>query len=129
MRIILLSLFFISTLLGHRLYVLADDDGKILHVKSYFSKSSFCNECQVNVISNGKVINSGKTDKNGEIKFPFKTKNVTIEVIASMGHKGSIDYESENEPVSEDKNVNMKKILLALGILAGIFLLLKVFKR
>ncbi len=130
MRIFLLSIIMISSVFAHRLYILADDDGKNLHVKAYYTKSSFCQNCEVNALDkDGKVIASGKTDEKGEATLPFKTKNMDIEVIASMGHKNKVSYESENDPLTEDKNLDYKKILLAFGILFGIFFLLKVFKK
>jgi len=130
MRILFLSIIFIASLSAHRLYILVDDDGKNLNVKAYYTKSKFCKNCEVNTIGqDGKIISSAKTDKKGEAVLPFKTKNMDIEVIASLGHKNRVSYESENNPVTEDKNIDYKKILLALGILFGIFFLLKVFKK
>ncbi len=59
----------------------------------------------------------------------MKTKNIEIEVIASMGHKNSISYSSENEIITEDKNITAQKMFMALGIIALIFFLLRVFKK
>ena len=46
-----------------------------------------------------------------------------------MGHKNTITYNSENEVVTEDNNVTAKKIFMSLGIIALIFLLLRVAKK
>ncbi len=129
MRIVFFIFLFTSMVFGHKLYILADDDGKSLHVKSYFTKSSACKSCEVKIYKSKKLLDSGKTDDNGEITFDMKTKNIQIEVIASMGHKNSILYSSENEILTENKNITAKKMFIALGIIALIFFLLRVFKK
>jgi nickel transport protein len=128
---ILLSFFILSScLFAHKLYILADDDGKVLHVKSYFSKSATCNDCETQIFDKeGKILFSAKTDGKGEITFPFVKKEIDIVVTASMGHKNRISYESENEIISEDTNVTFKKILLALVLIAFFFLGLKSVKK
>jgi len=130
MKYLIIFFLFFSSLHAHKLYIIADDDGKTLHVKSYFTKSSFCQECKVKIFGkNDKVLFEGKTDKNGVADFPFTMKNIDIEVIASMGHQNRISYESENEMVSASQNESYKKILLALGIIALIFFILKLIKK
>jgi len=127
MRFLILIFLLLNSLYAHKLYILADDDGKTLHVKSYFTKSSSCQNCKVEIIdNNGKVLFKKKTNTEGEANFPFTMKNINIEVTASMGHKNSISYESENEVLSVEKNESYKRILLALGIIAFIFFILKV---
>ena len=129
MRVVLFVLLLTSALFGHKLYILADDDGKSLHVKSYFTKSSTCKSCEVKIYKDKTLLDSGKTDDNGEVTFDMKTKNIEIEVIASMGHKNSISYSSENEIITEDKNITAQKMFIALGIIALIFFLLRVLKK
>jgi len=130
MRILLLGFLLFNSLYAHKLYILGDDDGKTLHVKSYFTKSSFCQNCQIEILDkNEKILFKGVTDKKGEATFPFTTKNVYIDVVASMGHKNRVLYESENELISEDKNESYLKILIALGIIGFIFFVLRFFKK
>ncbi len=129
MKILLFILMLTSMLFAHRLYVLADDNGTNLYVKSYFTKSSPCQNCKVNIYKNKKIIDSGKTDSNGEITFKHKAKNIEIEVTASMGHKNTITYNSENEVITEDNNITAKKMFMSLGIIALIFLILRVAKK
>jgi len=130
MRILLLAFLLFNSLYAHKLYVLGNDDGKTLHVKSYFTKSSFCQNCQVKILDKNKhVLFKGTTDKKGEVDFPFTSKNVYIDVVASMGHKNRVFYESENEMIGEDKNESYLKILFALGIIGTIFFILKLLKR
>lgn len=129
MKAFFFLLLLASTLLGHKLYILADDDGKTLHVKSYFSKSSACIDCEVKVYKDKKLLSSGKTDKKGVVNFTLKAKEVDIEVTASMGHKNKISYSSENEIITEDNNITTQKMFIALSIMALIFLLLRFFKR
>jgi len=126
MRFLITVFLLFSSLYAHKLYILADDDGKTLHVKSYFTKSSSCQKCRVLILdSKEKILFRGKTDKKGVADFPFIRKNVYIDVTASMGHKNRIFYESENEIISIEKNESYKKMLLALGIIAFIFFILK----
>ena len=129
MRIFLFITLLTSVLFGHKLYILADDDGKELHVKSYFTKSSACMNCEVKIYKDDKLLDTAKTDDSGNAIFKLKEKNIDIEVTATMGHKNKISYNSENEIITEDKNITVKKILMALGIIALIFFLLKVFKK
>ncbi len=129
MKVVLFISLFTSILFGHKLYILADDDGKSLHVKSYFTKSSACIDCEVKIYEKEKLLDIGKTDKNGKTTFELKAKDIDIEVIASMGHKNKISYSSENEIITEDKNITTKKISISLVIIALIFFLLRVFKK
>lgn len=129
MRLIAIFCLLFVSLQAHKLYVLANDNGKTLHVKSYFTKSSYCQNCEVNILDkNGKVLYNKKTDLKGEADFPFTKKELDIEVIASMGHKNKISYISENE-VTIDKNESYGKMLIALGLIVGIFFLLKLVKK
>ncbi len=130
MRVLFLVILMLNFLYAHKLYILGDDDGKTLHIKSYFTKSSFCQDCQVEILDvDKKILFKGKTDKKGEIYFPFIAKKIYIDVVASMGHKNRVFYESENEMISEDKNESYVKILLALGIIALIFFVLRFIKK
>lgn len=129
MRIFLFIALLTSVLFGHKLYILADDDGKNLNVKSYFTKSSACMNCEIKIYKDDKLLDSGKTDENGDAIFKLKAKNIDIEVTASMGHKNKITYNSENEIITEDENITIQKIFMALGIIVLIFFLLKVFKK
>jgi len=129
MKKILYTMLLVSSLFGHRLYILADDDGKNLYIKSYFTKNSACKNCQVRVYNNKKIINSGQTDNNGKITFKLEEKNIDIEVTASMGHKNIINYNSENEIITENKNITIEKILISLSIIALLFLLLRILKK
>lgn len=132
MKLLLLILLTCNLSFAHKLYILADDDGKSLHVKSYFTKNATCKECQVDIYSpEGKLLNSKKTDTNGNAVFKLTNKVFDIEVTASMGHKHKITYESENE-IAEDSienNVTFSKIALSLTILAFIFSSLYFLKR
>lgn len=132
MKVLLLAFVLFNFTYAHKLYILGNDDGKTLHVKSYFTKKSFCQNCQVEILDRDKkVLFKGVTDKKGEADFPFTTKNVYINVTASMGHKNRILYESENEIISENKDANESylKLLLALGIIGFIFFVLKLIKK
>lgn len=130
MRILLLVFLLLNSLYAHKLYILGDDDGKTLHIKSYFTKSSFCQNCQVEILDEDeKILFKGSTDEKGEASFPFTSKKVYIDVLASIGHKNRVFYESENELISEDENESYLKLLLALGIIALLFFLLRFFKK
>ncbi|WP_458699352.1 hypothetical protein ACKGJI_05995 [Sulfurospirillum sp. 1307] len=130
MRILFLFILLLNSLCAHKLYVLGDDDGKTLHVKSYFTKSSFCQNCQVKILDKDeKVLFEGKTDTKGEADFPFVSKNVYIDVVGSIGHKNRVYYESENDLISEDQNESLWRIFMALGIIALIFSALRFLKR
>lgn len=129
MKIFFLCLIFVSTVFAHKVYILADDDGKVLHVKSYFTKASPCMQCSVTIFdTDNKVLDEGKTDEYGMANFPLKNKAINIAVTASMGHKNTIEYESEND-VTIEENLSFKKFFLALSIMLLIFAALYILKR
>lgn len=130
MRFLLLLVLVVSSIFAHKLYIMADDDGKLLHVKSYFTKSSFCQDCKVKILDkNKKVLFEGKTDKKGLATFPFTVKNIDIEVIGSMGHQNEISYARQDEMVTVEQNESYTKLLMSLGIIALIFFILKLIKK
>ena len=132
MKVLILAFLLFNFTYAHKLYILADDDGKTLHVKSYFTKKSFCQNCQVKILNEDKkVLFKGVTDKEGEANFPFNTKNIYIDVTAPMGHKNRIFYKRENQIISESEDTNEShlKLLLALGIIGFIFFVLKFIKK
>ncbi len=129
MRVVILVLMICSSMLAHKLHILANDDGERLHVKSYFTKSSTCKDCEVRIYQNGKLIESGKTDESGTIEFLLSAKSIDIEVVASMGHKNRISYNSEGRLVAQNKHISIRKIFLALVLIALFFFLLRVYKR
>lgn len=129
MKIALLTALITSLLFGHKLYILADDDGKNLHVKSYFTKSSPCMNCEVKIYKDNQLLDTTQTDENGNAIFKLKTKKIDIEVTASMGHQNKINYSSENEIITEENNITIKKILMGLGSIILIFFILRIFKK
>lgn len=130
MRFLLLIFLMLSSLQAHRLYVIADDDGKNLYIKSYFTKSSPCMECEVKIYDkNNKLLFNSKTNKDGKATFDFTSKEVNIEVFGSMGHKTKLSYESENEVITQNENESYLKILFSLALIALIFFILKKIKK
>jgi len=130
MRYLFIFILLFSSTYAHKLYIMADDDGKTLHVKSYFTKSSFCQYCQVQILDkNKKVLFEGKTNKKGLATFPFTEKNIDIEVIGSMGHQSEISYANKDEMVTIEDNESYTKLLMSLVIIALIFFILKLIKK
>lgn len=115
---------------AHALKVFANEENGILHVKAYFTKSSPCKGCKVELIDEKeKVFTSGISDEFGEVSFPIKKQTFKIVVIASMGHKGESEFTSEH-PIKEESDIQaLLKILLALGIIGAVFVLLQFVKR
>lgn len=125
----MLWLLVFSGLFAHKLYILADDDGKTLHVKSYFTKSSPCMNCDIKILDKkDKVLGVYKTNDSGEANIPIVSQAFDIEVSASMGHQNKISYESDHQ-ITIDENVSISRIIFSLGILFFIFFLLFMLKR
>lgn len=129
MKIFVIVLLLISNVLAHRLYILANDDGKTLQIKSYFTKSSPCKDCEVAILDADKnILAKAKTSSSGEANISMPQSAFDIQVTASMGHQNSISYQSEHQ-VSVDENISTQKILLSLGIIFVLFFILYIIKR
>ena len=133
MRIVFLSLFLLASLFAHKLNLFISQEKENVVVSSYFASGSFCKDCKVEVFDkNKKLIESGKTDKNGEyiLKNPQSKINVRVEAIG--GHAVSNEFELKNLTTKVEKTEEEYKIyetLIAILLIGGIFFLLKRVKR
>ncbi|MDD3462746.1 MAG: hypothetical protein PHW07_03790 [Sulfurospirillaceae bacterium] len=137
MKYLLLITLLCLNLFAHKLYIIADDDGENITIKSYFTRSSFCQECDVIVEdTNQNTLGTYKTDANGIAIFPLSNNKVNITVSASMGHQNKIEYESTSSLLpSSEKNTKTSeefsffKIVFSLLVLIAIFGVLYILKR
>lgn len=131
MKKIVFLLFICSSFIyAHALHVFVSEEGKEMTVYSYFSKSSPCKECKVELFDmQDKVFATGKTDENGKAVFPLKYPTCKVVVDASMGHRGEATFSSEH-PMQEETQIHKdEKFFLGIGVIVVFFFLLFLFKR
>ena len=110
-RIVLIMVFLSLYSWGHGLNVFALEENNTLHVKAYFSKSSPCQACDVEVYTLGDVLLvKDKTDDKGEISLPLLEQKVRIVVKASMGHQGTYLF-TTNTVIENDYPLWLKLFL------------------
>ncbi len=134
MRIILPLLLFATFGFAHKLNVFALYEGQTLQVSSYFASGSGCRECDVTVTdTQGKVLATGRTDKNGEFDTPLSPVAVKITVDAGSGHMGETSLSPQTPPRSIKKqksdydHAKYLKIVAGLAIIGVGFLLARRF--
>jgi nickel transport protein len=83
-------IFFSTPAFAHRVTIFAWVEGNTVHTESKFSGGKRVNEGTVNVYNSaGTIIQSGKTNENGEYSFTAKEKgDLKIVIEAGMGHRG-----------------------------------------
>ncbi|MBE0490995.1 MAG: hypothetical protein IBX44_01960 [Sulfurospirillum sp.] len=111
-----------------KIFVSELENGKI-EVYAYFTKSSVCKACEVQVKNADKILAQVLTDNFGKAEILLKQKSVEIVVQASLGHRGQVSF-TATQPTEQTKDDNpFIKILIALSVIALIFLLLYNVKR
>lgn len=129
MRVFFL-LFLSMSLFAHNLKIFVKQDEKILHVKSYFSTSSPCIECNVSVKTHDGKMFYFKTNKLGQIDIKKSLNPMQITVDASLGHKNSINIKEKFVSQSTDLPYPFwLRILVSLGLILAFFSALRYFKK
>lgn len=156
MRIIFVFMVFVSSIYAHKLNIFLEQEEKKVFVSAYFASGAFCKSCKIEVLnSNNKLLQTGKTDENGEFVITSLDSVLHVGVDAGSGHfvKKSITLqtsqkdESISKEIQELKEENRRlksqikllkeknsmtdifKTIFALLIVAGIFFLLKRVKK
>ena len=132
MRVVILLLFFLSFLFSHKLNLFVFEDNEKIIVNSYFASGSFCKECKLEVFDiNNKLLESGKTDKNGEYIIKNFAKRVLIKVEALGGHAVINEFEVKNLKAKEkiENQSTFLQSFIALFLIFFILFLLKRFKK
>ncbi|MDR1451452.1 MAG: hypothetical protein LBI57_03855 [Helicobacteraceae bacterium] len=118
---------------AHKLNLFVTDENATLFIRSYFTKSAPCRECEVWIFDkNGKEIAKTKTDGNGEAAIAVAASNVVARVNGGMGHQVEIDYELTGEFDEEIETplwLSLMKGALGTGIIALFFASLWLIKR
>ena len=125
-RILLVSFICFSSLLAHKINLFAYDEEGVLYIKSYFSKSSPCQECVVKLLDKDeKLITTLMSDAEGKTAIKLPKEVVFIVVEAGMGHQERITYHatSAHEKTTKEPSLALDfgKIILALVIIAFFF--------
>jgi hypothetical protein len=129
-KFFLIYLLLFSYLNAHALKIFASQENGEVQIYTYFTKSSPCKNCQVDLLDeNSQIFETGVSDENGKISFFTKKPSFKIVVNASAGHLAQIQFSSDT-PIEEEKtSVFLKKILLSLSVIIGFFVIVKVLKR
>ena len=128
MKILLILLAFFSLSYAHALKIFAEQKGKNLLVRGYFSGGAPCVKCDVKLISGGAVFENFKTDENGEASVKIARKEFEILIDGSLGHQKRINFAASGDFTATGENFSGEKgdetppyaIKFILGLL-GIF--------
>lgn len=136
MKVLFLFIMSFALLFAHKLNIFANEENGTLFIKSYFTKSSPCMQCDVKISQNNKPIMNAKTDDEGKIEYKLldKSSNIDIEISAGAGHLGKSTFEFEKNTsikpqIAQKEESQIPKILLALMALFGFFWILKRIKQ
>jgi nickel transport protein len=78
--------------MAHRVNIFAYVEGGVVYTESYFPDGKMVENGTIEVLDvSGNKLLEGKTGRDGRFSFPLpeKKEDLTIVVIASMGHKNS----------------------------------------
>ncbi len=106
------------SLSAHSLKIFATKKDGFLNVKSYFTTSSVCVDCNVSVKKNDGSLVSFKTNDKGEVKIPLSINPIKVTVVASLGHKNSIDI----KPEAKKSDTSSKQALNGLDFWQKLFI-------
>lgn len=157
MRVVLLILLFINFSFAHKLNLFLNQEENKVYASSYFASGSFCKNCDINVKDEkGNLLQSGKTDSNGEFVISNLSNEIFVEVKTAEGHGASSSLKVEKVAVKQlvdskelealkEENARLKsevkalkekdeqneliKMIFALLVIVGIFFLLKRIKK
>ncbi len=124
MKILYILVLLNLSLYSHSLKIFTTKEADFISVKSYFSASSPCKDCEVVV----KGLNGDftcKTDNKGMAKIPLKINPTNITVNASLGHKNSIQITPYKQEIQKKEYPFWLKILFGLGVIFVFFGALK----
>jgi nickel transport protein len=84
---------------AHRLNIFAEIKDQDVIVSSYYSGSAKCKDCRVEIYSDGRKIEEGKTDENGIFQFKLKLP-VSLKIVVSdrMGHRAEYEIKKDELP-------------------------------
>ncbi|MDR3163255.1 MAG: hypothetical protein LBT81_05310 [Helicobacteraceae bacterium] len=98
MKTVWLILALVVCAFAHRLNLFITDENATIYIRSYFTKSAPCKECEVLVFDqSGREIANTKTDENGRTAIVLETHNVVVSVNGGMGHTARIEYKLTGE--------------------------------
>lgn len=120
MRILVFVFVFFGVLSAHSLKIFAKEENSQISVKSYFYGGSACKNCLVELINDGAVLTSAKTNNEGVANFALPNKKeIIIKVHAGSGHFKELAYtlKTENSIVSENSTLADDSVFE--GILKG----------
>jgi hypothetical protein len=136
MKYIFILLIFISSIWAHKLNVFLTNEDSHVHVYSYFSSGAVCQNCNLIIKNNDKIVFEDKLDKNGKYTYTSKYKNIDVIVNATSGHIADEKIEvtkphteSLTAHIKEQKKEEHYKIVISLFLIAIIFFIIKKVKR
>lgn len=156
MKILLVSLFFLTSLFSHKLNLFISQEDNSVYASAYFASGGACQNCELKVLDEkGNILEEAKTDLKGEYIITKLSSKIFVEVEASEGHgakdslviKNIVKKETSSTELEELKKQNQKlktkvkmleekieqnellKMFFALLVIAGIFFFLKRVKK
>lgn len=157
MKIVLSFFIFASFAFSHKLNLFLTQEDNRVYASAYFATGSFCKNCEIRVKNKeGEILQSGKTNREGEFIITKLASWIYVEVKTPEGHAAKSELsineirnkkeentkelnelkkeierlKSQNKLLQEKVDQNeIFKMIFALFIIAGIFFILKRIKK
>ncbi|MDR0747316.1 MAG: hypothetical protein LBE89_05415 [Helicobacteraceae bacterium] len=133
MRAAWLILALAACAFAHRLNLFITDENSTIYIRSYFTKSAPCRECEVVVFDpNGQEIANTTTDENGRAEIALEADSVVVSVNGGMGHTARIEYTLTGELAQEIETplwFSLAKGAFSILAIALFFGTLRILKR
>ncbi len=133
-KAIFMLLLLCIPIFAHKLNIFYIIEKKTLFVESYFRGGGICKECDLLLLDENKnEIFKSKLGAEGKISIDISNLNPKeIKVDASMGHVATLEIVEDLDmgiELEERKDLDIYKILVALGLIAVAFALFALLKR
>lgn len=138
MKILLVSLFFITNVLAHKLNLFYVNENDKIYFSSYFASGAPCQNCAVKIYDKNKtLLKEFKTDKKGEF-FIENLNDFFLKVETIGGHaveeKVYVDKKITNDNPQEiiekkSKATKINSIINSIIAIIAIFLIFYLLKR
>lgn len=126
MRYLILFIIFLN-LQAHNLKVFTKEGKDFFELKAYYSSSSVCKNCDVNITTKDNTIIKKKTNKNGIVNIPKDLKPTKIVVDGFLGHLKVVEF--KDNFTSKSTFPFLLKMLFASIFLGLFFYILRIVKK
>lgn len=132
MRILVLIIFLASILSAHKLNLFLYEENNKIYLNSYFASGNPCIDCKIEIYDEKKeLLEIAKTDEKGNYNFKKLANKLIVKVEAIGGHAVENQIEVKSLAKEEEKREtnSILQSLIAVFLIALIFIALKRFKK